>query len=157
MLVVKYCLLWACHKSWYIGRLHARSLDDKVPRHWIIFYVLGYLKACPASLTTERERCMHVCVCMSLCSTGAQFPILFIGQAWPGDERERSGSVCVTLCVGGCVWSGLHASFSGWGYLLANQIQILPNLGVGGLCRFLWSCVFWFCLRGWSVWVVRPK
>ena len=42
----------------------------------------------------------------------------------------------VTLCVGGCVWSGLHASFSGWGYLLANQIQILPNLGVGGQCRF---------------------
>ena len=69
----------------------------------------GAINTCLASLTTERERCVHVC---------------------------------------GCGCSEWRASFVGdGGCLRANQIQILPNLGVGAsvvfvkLCVLIWSAM----------------
>ena len=44
--------------------------------------------------------------------------------------------MCTSFCVCGCVWSGLHASFSGMGVRASQSNPNLAKFGGGGQCRF---------------------
>ena len=74
---------------------------------------------------------MYACVCVHVCVVLVRSFISCLSVRRDPGVRERGLGVCTSLCVCGCVWSGLHASFRGWGVLASQSNPNLAKFGGG--------------------------